>query len=81
MRKCKGTYATYNKEKRMYETHGFEEGLFHQWGVEYEEINDYGVGNYSVAIVELSNGEIVMPFASNIQFLDSADREIGGDEV
>lgn len=44
MRKCKGTYIKYNKEKRMYETHGFEEGLYDR---------DNGVGAAQNAIDSL----------------------------
>lgn len=45
------------------------EGVFHTWGVAYEE-GDTGFGNYTVAIVELPNGEVVTPLPSNIKFLD-----------
>ena len=70
MRKCKGTYTKYNIEKGMYETHDFKTGYFHQWGCNYEEF-ETGAGNYSVAIVELPTGEIVMPVADDIQFLEA----------
>ena len=66
MRKCKGRYY----KKRQY--HDFETGYFHQWGCNYEEF-EIGAGNYSVAIVELPTGEIVMPVAEDIQFLDRVE--------
>lgn len=46
-----------------------EEGLFHCWSQSYEELNN-GVGNYSVALVEISNGEIVEVLPSNLKFAD-----------
>lgn len=69
MRKCKGKYY---KNGIMVD---FELGYFHQWGVEYEEFTDVGVGNYSVAIIELPNGEIVIPEANNIQFIENDENE------
>ena len=66
MRKCKGRYY----KKGQY--HDFEMGYFHQWGCNYEEF-ETGAGNYSVAIVELPNGEIVMPMADDIQFLNEVE--------
>jgi hypothetical protein len=32
-------------------------GLFHQWGVEFEEFEN-GPGNYSTAIIEMSDGSV-----------------------
>ena len=43
-------------------------------GCNYEEF-ETGVGNYSVAIIELPNGEVVMPVADDIQFLDTVVEE------
>jgi hypothetical protein len=45
-----------------------EEGLFHQWANAYEESSE-GFGNYTVALVEVSDGTIqeVLPF--NIKFV------------
>lgn len=45
------------------------DGLFHCWGVEYEEF-EAGPGNYSVALVELPNGEIKTVLPSNLKFID-----------
>lgn len=63
MRKCKGKYY---KRGKFYD---FEIGYFHQWGYNYEEF-ETGPGNFSVAIVELPDGKIIMPMADDIQFLD-----------
>lgn len=63
MRKCKGRYY----KKGAYEN--FELGYFHQWGCNFEEFES-GAGNYSVAIVELPNGEIVMTLPDDITFLE-----------
>lgn len=63
MRKCKGRYY---KAGNFID---FELGHFHQWGCNYEEM-EVGAGNFSVAIVELPNGEVIMPIADDIQFLD-----------
>lgn len=65
--------AEYENGKRIEGTNCFEKeysnaGLFHQWGMAYEEFTDT-VGNYTVGIIELHNGEIVEVLPSNIKFL------------
>lgn len=67
MRKCKGRYY---KDGKFCD---FELGYFHQWGCNYEEFEN-GPGNYSIAIVELTNGEIITPTLDDIQFLDTVKR-------
>lgn len=67
LRKCKGKAGMYVDGKWSREE--FELGYFHQWGVNYEEFES-GPGNYTVAIVELPDGRIVMPAADDIIFLD-----------
>lgn len=52
---------------QCWETDFKNEGVFHQWGYAYEEF-DNGPGNYTVAIVELPNGEIKEILPSNIKF-------------
>ena len=54
--------------ERKMGTQDFELGYFHQWGVNYEELRD-GVGSYTVAIVELPDGRVIMPVADEIIFL------------
>ena len=66
LRKCKGSAHMYVNGK--WEHQDFELGYFHQWGVNYEELRD-GVGNYTVAIVELPDGRVIMPVADEIIFL------------
>lgn len=68
MRKCRGKYNKY--VNGIHETIEFELGYFHQFGCNYEEF-DNGPGNYSVAIVELPDGSIIMPMADDIKFLDT----------
>lgn len=63
-RRCNGQYF----EDGLF--HNFKLGYFHQWGCDYEEFADVGVGNYSIAIVELPNGKIVTPVAKDIEFID-----------
>lgn len=43
-------------------------GLFHQWGVSYEEFEN-GPGNYTVAIVENEDGTISEVLPVNIKFI------------
>lgn len=74
LRKCKGKY--YVRENFKYVTKYFSLGYFHQWGCDYEEFES-GAGNYSVAIVELQDGKIIMPHARDITFIDKYD---GGTE-
>ena len=45
-------------------------GLFHQWGVDYEEFES-GAGNFTVAIVEMPDGSILKPMPEHIKFLDA----------
>ena len=53
--------AIYDYEKVVGETYYGKKlvghGLFHQFGVDYEEF-DAGAGNFSTAIVEMPSGEI-----------------------
>lgn len=50
------------------------EGIFHSFGVNYAEF-DNGPGNYSIAIIELSDGTIVTPPADLIKFIDTNTKE------
>jgi hypothetical protein len=43
------------------------EGLFHQWAFAYEEF-ETGPVNYTVALVELPNGEVIQVLPSNLKF-------------
>lgn len=68
MRNCKGRYY---KDGNFID---FELGYFHQWGINYEEFGEFGVGNYTVAIVELPDGKVVTPTVDDICFIDSIKR-------
>lgn len=46
-------------------------GFFHQWGSDFEEF-EHGPANYSVAIIELDDGSIVMTPPDKVIFLDKA---------
>lgn len=45
------------------------EGVFHQWANAYEEFES-GAGNYTVALIELKNGEIEEVLPMNIKFIN-----------
>lgn len=45
------------------------EGVFHQWANAYEEF-ETGAGNYTVALIELENGEIESVLPMNIKFIN-----------
>lgn len=62
-RYCKGRYY------KAGSYHDFQIGQFHQWGNSYEEFES-GPGNYTVAVVELPDGNVVMPMADDICFLE-----------
>lgn len=59
---------TYDITGQWY-TEVVEIGLFHEWGVEYEEF-DTGPGNYSVAIVELPDGQVKTYPAHRVKFTE-----------
>ena len=42
---------------------------FHCWGVDHQEFES-GPGNYMVAIIEASNGQIQLPYAKVVRFID-----------
>lgn len=67
LRKCTGSINRYIDGN--WQPCNFEVGCFHCWGMNYTEFES-GAGNYSVAIVELPNGEVVMPQADSIRFID-----------
>ena len=66
MRKVKCRF--WDRETKQYTT---AEGLFHQWGCDYEGFEG-GPGNYTVGIVELLDGRIIRTEPPNIQFLKEA---------
>lgn len=46
-----------------------DEGVFHQWANNYEELGE-GVGNFTVALVELPDGTVVEVLPVNLKFND-----------
>lgn len=48
-------------------------GRFHGWGVDFEELEN-GVGNFTVAIIELDDGQIIEALPDRIKFLDRGTR-------
>ncbi len=72
LRRCKGKCNIYENGK--WSSLEFDLGYFHEWGMNYEEFES-GAGNYSVAIVELPDGRIVMPVADDIVFIDLMKNE------
>lgn len=71
-RLCKGKYVEYIDGK--YANKEFENGIFHQFGINYEELS-CGVGHWTTAIVELEDGKIVTPAADMIQFINVNEPE------
>lgn len=65
LRPCKGI---------LYEKGGKREveGHFHRWGDSYEEF-EAGPGNFTTAIIELDDGQIVSCAAETVKFLDRQD--------
>lgn len=47
------------------------EAVFHGFGLDFEELND-GVGNYTVAIVELPDGTVELVPVGLVQFINPA---------
>ena len=45
------------------------EGMFHQWGSEYEEFEN-GPGNYTVGIVETPDGKIITVIPEDMRFIN-----------
>ena len=70
MRRCKVSMNVRKNGKWVTET--FELGFFHCWGCSFEEFEN-GAGNYSIAIVELPNGKIIMPMPNEIEFITESE--------
>ena len=69
MRKVKVFKWEKEKEKPHYNRVYDFEGLFHEWGVDFQGFQD-NAGNFSTAIVEKSDGSIVSIEATMIQFIN-----------
>ena len=62
-------FKKWNDFERKWENSFCHKGVFHQWAFAYEEF-ETGVGNYTVALVELENGEMVEVLPMNIKFIN-----------
>ena len=47
MRKCRGKYTDYDEQERKFVNREFEDGIFHQGGADYVEV-DNGQANITV---------------------------------
>ncbi len=68
-RKCRFKKHQRNEEGNITTDYDWLEGVFHQWGMDYEEFES-GPGNFSTAIVELPDGTVENVPAGNVQFGD-----------
>lgn len=55
-------------KKRAHWKAEYHTGVFHQWGNEYDEFEN-GIGNCTVAIIELGNGQIMTALPEDVRFL------------
>lgn len=65
--KIGGSYI--KKDTQCWDIDFIHEGVFHQWANAYEEF-ETGAGNYTIALVELENGEIESVLPMNIKFIN-----------
>lgn len=66
LRPCKAIFYKSGKAEDVF-------GYFHQWGVNYEEL-ETGPGNFTTAIIETHDGCVVSCPAETVQFLDWGER-------
>ena len=65
MRRCKAVIVEDRKRVPV-------EGLFHQWANDFEDCGEAGIGNYTVAIIELDDGRIVEGIPNTVVFTEPA---------
>ena len=74
MRKCKA--VIYNRMKTVDGVCVADKetvyGLFHEWGLDYDEF-DNGAAGFTVAIIELADGEVVIATPQNVKFLPEGE--------
>lgn len=63
MRRCKAEIWDNGKKIPV-------DGLFHRWAQQFEDCGDAGIGNFTVALVELDDGRIVEAAPDTVMFLD-----------
>lgn len=68
-----GAFKRVKEGTNCWEKDFIHEGLFHIWGCSYEEF-ETGAGNFTVALVELSDGTIESVLPTNIKFIENVDR-------
>jgi hypothetical protein len=68
-RKVKIFSRAWNRETQSSDKFLVGHGVFHEWGVNYEELEN-GPANYSIAIVEMEDGSVKGVFFDLIQFID-----------
>lgn len=76
MRECSGYCWKYNYDTGKNEKVEFT-GKFHAFGVDWEEVGD-GVGMFTTAVVELTDGTMLNVPAVNVKFT-SPDKNSGSD--
>ena len=67
MRKCKAAIWQNGEQVPV-------EGLFHRWAQQYEDCGDAGIGNYTVALIELVDGRIVEAAPDTVVFTEPAQQ-------
>ena len=67
MRRCRATIWENREQVPV-------EGLFHQWGQQYEDGGDSGIGNYTTAIIELDDGRVVEAAPDTVVFTEPAQQ-------
>ena len=72
LRPCE--YRSWNSETRQWDWGNF--GAFHQWGLAYEQF-DNGVGNYTIALIETPDGNMVEAAPCYMRFTDKKEAENG----
>lgn len=68
MRKVMITMPVYKGRGKVQQKDTENYGMFHAWGVAYDELGE-GVGNYSVALVEIQEGIILEINPAEIKFV------------
>ena len=68
-RKKEGNIQATVKGTGCFETGFKNEGLFHAWSLDYEDL-EFGVGNYAIALVELPDGTIEKVQPEQLKFIN-----------
>lgn len=68
-RECRGKYYITSTQETQGHYEEFEKGTFLGFGIDYEEFEG-GPGQYTTAIVELADGQVVVTVPGYIQFIN-----------